>query len=429
MRQRILPATAIALCTMLSVNAQQKLTTAYAITSSEKGTFNWTDVKLIDFSTGTVTRSVFDSKQTNFTVYNARTGKEIKFTTAQNVATANTGTANTAIGVNTAVNTSLPVVSLSAACAYDQRHNRLYYAPLFMNQLRYIDLNSSAPKIYYFDNEQLTPANDLNNEANHITRMVIAADGNGYALSNDGNHLIRFTTGKNPLITDLGALQDDVSNEQLSVHSKTTSWGGDMVADAFNNLYVVSAYHHVFKVNISSKVATHVAEIQGLPAAFTTNGAVVDDNGNLIVSSANTAVGYYSVDMHTWQATLIKITGTVFNASDLANSNLAFANDKTTVPLMNRPIIRNNKITLYPNPISTPQLYISFNGKESGRYTIQLMDLTGKVINEKVVDVVGGGQIVPMTIYNSLARGPYMVKVLNEIKKAVFTDKLLVEGD
>jgi len=251
MRQRILPATAIALCTMLSVNAQQKKqTTAYAITSSEKGNYNWTDVKLIDFSTGSVTRSVFDSKQTNFTVYNARTGKEIKFTTAQNATTANTGTA-TAVNTATTVNTNLPVVSLSAACAYDQRHNRLYYAPLFMNQLRYIDLNSPTPKIYYFDNEQLTPANDLNNEANHITRMVIGADGNGYALSNDGNHLIRFTTGKHPLITDLGAVQDDASNEQLSVHAKTTSWGGDMVADAANNLYVVSAYHHVFKVNNS----------------------------------------------------------------------------------------------------------------------------------------------------------------------------------
>ena len=424
MRQRILPATAIALCTMLSVNAQQKLTTAYAITSSEKGNYNWTDVKLIDFSTGTVTRSVFDSKQTNFTVYSARTGKEIKFGTVQNVATANTGTAaaNT-IGV---ANTNFPVVSLSAACAYDQRHNRLYYAPLFMNQLRYIDLNSPTPKIYYFDNEQLTPANDLNNEANHITRMVIGADGNGYALSNDGNHLIRFTTNKHPLILDLGALQDDASNEQLSIHSKTTSWGGDMVADAFNNLYVISAYHHVFKVNISNKVATHGAEIQGLPATFTTNGAVVDDNGNLIVSSANSADGYYSVDMHTWQATRISITGTVFNASDLANSNLAFANDKTTVPLIERQIIRNSKIALYPNPITTPHLYISFNGKESGRYTIQLLDLTGKVITEKVVDVVGGGQVVPFTVYNTLARGPYMVKVLNEIKKAVFTDKLLV---
>src|SRR5687767_14380844 len=120
---------------MVSVQlaAQQNQTIAYAITSSEKGNFNWTDVKQIDFNTGSVTRSIFDAKQTNFTVFSARTGKEIKPVTQNGVTT----------------NASAPVASLSAACAYDQRHNRLYYAPLFMNQLRYIDLDENTPKIYY----------------------------------------------------------------------------------------------------------------------------------------------------------------------------------------------------------------------------------------------------------------------------------------
>jgi sugar lactone lactonase YvrE len=396
----------------VQLSAQQKQTTAYAITSSEKGNFNWTDVKQIDFTTGSVTRSVFDSKQTNFTVFNARTGKEIKRVATQN-------------GVTT--NTTIPVASLSAACAYDQRHNRLYYAPLFINELRYIDLDEAAPKIYYFENEAFTPVTDLNNEANHITRMVIGADGDGYALSNDANHLMRFTTGRKPVITDLGALIDDAANGEKSVHSKTTGWGGDMIADAAGNLYVISAYRQVFKVNIQSKVTGWVAEIQGLPATFTTNGAVVDNEGNLIVSSANTAEGYYKVDMHSWQATRIDIKGTVFNASDLANGNLAFANDKTTSPLINRAIIRNDKIALYPNPVATNQVYVSFNSKESGRYTIQLVDLAGKVISENKVQIGIGGQVVPVAVNNGLARGPYMLKVLSNSKKAVFTDKLIVE--
>jgi hypothetical protein len=405
-------ATCLLLVTV-QLSAQQKQSMAYAITSSEKGNFNWTDVKQIDFTTGSVTRSIFDAKQTNFTVFNARTGKEIKPVTAQNGVTTTTAT--------------MPVASLSAACAFDQRHNRLYYAPLFMNQLRYIDLDETTPKIYYFENESLTPVIDLNNEANHITRMVIGADGDGYALSNDANHLIRFTTGRKPVITDLGALHDDAANGEKSVHSRTTGWGGDMIADAAGNLYVISAYRHVFKVNIQSRVAAWVAEIQGLPASFTTNGAVVDNEGQLVVSSANTAEGYYKVDMHSWQATRIDIKGTVFNASDLANGNLAFANDKTTSPLINRAIIRNSKIALYPNPVATNQVYVSFNSKESGRYTIQLADLTGTVISEKVVQIGTGGQVVPVAVNNGLARGPYMLKVLSNSKKAVFTDKLIVE--
>jgi len=403
--------TSCLLAVAMQLPAQQKLTTAYAITSSEKGNFNWTDVKQIDFTTGLVTRSIFDSKQTNFTVYSARTGKEIKPVT-QNGAT---------------INASIPVASLSAACAYDQRHNRLYYAPLFMNQLRYIDLDEKSPKIYYFDNEQLSPVTDINNEANHITRMVIAADGDGYALSNDASHLIRFTTGRKPVITDLGALHDDAANGERSIQAKPTAWGGDMVADAAGNLYVITAYRQVFKVNILSKVATFIAEIQGMPATFTTNGAVVDNDGSLIVSSANTAEGYYKVDMHSWQATRIGIQGTVFNASDLANGNLAFANEKPGTQLINRAIIRNEKIALYPNPVATNLVYVSFNSKESGRYTIQLVDLNGKIIAEQIAVINSGGQIVPVPVNNGLAKGPYMLKVLSNSKKAVFTDKLIVQ--
>jgi hypothetical protein len=404
----------LASCLLLitaQLSAQLKQTTAYAITSSEKGNFNWTDVKQIDFATGNVTRSVFEAKQTNLTVYSARTGKAIKPVLQNGIAT----------------NVTTPVASLAAACAFDQRHNRLYYAPLFMNQLRYIDLDEKEPKIYYFENESFTPATDLNNEANHITRMVIAADGDGYALSNDANHLMRFTTGRKAVITDLGALTDDANNGEKSIHSKATSWGGDMIADAAGNLYVISAFRQVYKVNIQSKVATWLTEIKGLPATFTTNGAVVDNEGFLIVSSANTAEGYYKVDMRTWQGTRIDIQGTVFNASDLANGNLAFANDVPSVPLINRAVIRNEKFALYPNPIVSSQVYVSFNVKETGRYTIQLLDLTGKVISQKVAVIDNGAQVVPVNVNSGLAKGPYMVKVLSNSKKAVFTDKLIVE--
>lgn len=393
------------------LSAQQRQTTAYAITSSEKGNFNWTDVKQIDFTTGSVTRSVFDARQTNFTVFSARTGKEIKPLTTNGATT----------------NATVPVASLSAACAYDQRHNRLYYAPLFMNQLRYIDLDEKEPKIYYFDNEQFSPVTDINNEANHITRMVIGGDGDGYALSNDANHLIRFTTGRKAVITDLGALKDDPANGDKSIHEKVTGWGGDMVADAAGNLYVISAYRQVFKVNIQSKVATWLAEIKGLSATFTTNGAVVDSEGFLIVSSANTAEGYYKVDMSSWAATRIDIQGTVFNASDLANGNLAFAKDVPAVPLINRVLIRNEKIALYPNPVTTNLIYVSFNSKESGRYTIQLVTLTGQVISEKIAVIANGAKVVPVNVKPGLSKGTYMVKVLSNSKKAVFTDKLMVE--
>jgi hypothetical protein len=174
-------------------------------------------------------------------------------------------------------------------------------------------------------------------------------------------------------------------------------------------------------------VATWLTEIKGLPTTFTTNGAVVDNEGFLIVSSANTAEGYYKVDMSTWQGTRIDNKGTVFNASDLANGNLAFAKDVPSVPLINRAVIRNEKFALYPNPAAGSQVYVSFNIREKGRYTIQMLDLTGQVISEKIAMIDNGAQVIPMNVRAGLAKGPYMVKVLSNSKKAVFTDKLIVE--
>jgi hypothetical protein len=117
----------------------------------------------------------------------------------------------------------------------------------------------------------------------------------------------------------------------------------------------------------------------------------------------------------------------VFNASDLANGNLAFANDVPSVPLINRAVIRNEKFALYPNPVAGSQVYVSFNIRETGRYTIQMLDLTGKVITEKIAVIDNGAQVIPMNVRAGLAKGPYMVKVLSNSKKAVFTDKVIVE--
>ena len=47
-----------------------------------------------------------------------------------------------------AVQTYNPFATNSAACAYDKKHERLYYTPMGIAELRYIDLKTG--KIYYF---------------------------------------------------------------------------------------------------------------------------------------------------------------------------------------------------------------------------------------------------------------------------------------
>src|SRR5436189_2828650 len=98
-----------------------------------------------------------------------------------------------------------------AAMAYDKKNNRLYFTPMFIDQLRYVDLKTM--KVFYVTDLAFTGMpQKSSDQGNVVTRMVIASDGNGYAMTNDGAHLIRFTTGKKLAIADLGALVDDPSN-------------------------------------------------------------------------------------------------------------------------------------------------------------------------------------------------------------------------
>ncbi|MEK7225618.1 MAG: hypothetical protein AAB221_08040, partial [Bacteroidota bacterium] len=245
-----------------------KPVTGYAITAIEKGGKSWKEVRLIDINSGTVVKNIYNSKQETQPL-NARTGNAVvkkenpgsskTYTTTltspaperkvlnldQELDKAN-GNHQVRTHVRTVVirehiSSDKPFAGSSAAMAYDKKHERLYYTPMSINQLRYIDLKTG--KIYFFENEPFGVVRGMGDAPNQITRMVIASDGNGYALTNDGNHLIRFTTGKNPAITDLGALAD-AADTKYSVHS-SGGYGGDMVADASGNLYLITANRNV----------------------------------------------------------------------------------------------------------------------------------------------------------------------------------------
>jgi hypothetical protein len=276
--------------------------------------------------------------------------------------------------------------------------------------------------------------------------MVIASDGNGYALTNDGNHLIRFTTGKNPVISDLGPLNDDAANGTNSIHSRK-GYGGDMIADASGNLYVLTANRNVFKVNIQSKVATHQGIIKGLPDGFSTNGAMVEDGSKVIVASSESSIGYYRFDLTTMQAEKVSTSPSVFNASDLANERLAFAKNKkekknaegpkqqqltqvTEEETKKSPVqqgILNAGISVYPNPVTNGLVKVSFADQPTGRYSIDLIDITGKLIQAKEVNINNSMQIEEVRIPKSVSGGNYLLKINGVNNKVSFTNKLVVQ--
>ena len=417
MRKRLLSVSLLSgaiLLTTLSI-AQQPDRFAYSMTDVQQQNGSWVYLRILNMETGTFSGSLINGMADKQVVFDAITKKQI------------TDFGTTKMGFN-----EQPAFSSGvAAIAFDSKHNRVYYTPMFIDQLRYYDLKSQ--QVYYVTVPFSNKPNKSADQGNIITRMVIAEDGDGYALTNDATQLLRFSTGKKSQIVDLGALVDDPANKGISIHNSCTSFGGDMIADDNGNLYVFSARNNVFKVNIESRVATYLGVISGLPNGFTVNGAAVNENNQVMIGSAMESTSLFIVDTKTWAATPLKMNGAMFHTSDLANSNLLVSGNKpkaTNMDLISRnsPVENGvNKISIYPNPVTNSQFTVQFNDFAAGGYIIRVTDVTGRQVSQQIVNVGGDNQSQLIKLPASSAAGVYLVKVTDPNSKSVFSTKIVVQ--
>lgn len=234
-------------------------------------------------------------------------------------------------------------------------------------------------------------------------------------------------------ITDLGSLVDDQANKGISIHNSCSSYGGDIIADDNGNLYVLSARNHIFKINIESKVATHLGAISGLPNGFTVNGAAVNEDNKIIVASAVQGGTLFTVDAKTLVATSYTVSGTVWQSSDLANGNLLVSGTRpkgTTIELVNRnntPNSGDGKINIFPNPVTENKFAIQFNQLEAGKYTVQVTDVAGRQVAQQLVTVSGDNQVQTIQLNPAVTKGIYLVKVTDQNSKAVYSTKVVVQ--
>ena len=416
--RKSLPCISLLLGTILLTtlaSAQQADRFAYSMTDVPQQNGNWVYLRILNTETGTFSGTLLNGMAEQQVVFDAITKKQL------------TGLGTNKMGIN-----EQPAFSSGvAALAFDSKHSRLYYTPMFIDQLRYYDIRSQ--QVYYVTLPFTNKPQKSSDQGNIVTRMVIASDGNGYALTNDGMQLIQFSTGKKVKIEDLGSLVDDPANKGVSIHNSCSSFGGDMIADDNGNLYVFSARNHVFKVNIESRVATHLGVISGLPAGFTVNGAVVNENNQVIVGSAMESTSLFVVNIKTWAASPLKMNGAVWHTSDLANGNLLVSGNKSkasNVDLISRNIPANtgdNKINIYPNPVTNNQFTIQFNDLTAGSYTIQVTDVTGRQVTQQVVTIAGDNQTQVIKLAASNAKGIYLVKITDPNSKSVFSTKIVVQ--
>ncbi len=416
MKSKILLSSALLLAGF-SGFSQKNANKAFAITGDGNQDYLWMNIRQVDLGSGKVESTLFERSKTNYTLTDI----------------SSRNTADPVTDGNVFGSPVYPTGTFVAAAAYDDRSGNLYFMPMRVGELRWVNVNDGdASKFYSLKTNLVMPSADAREEANNITRMTIAANGKGYALSNDGNNLLEFTTSKTPVIRSLGALIDAESNATISIHNKCSSWGGDMVADAYGKLWVISANRHVFEVDPQNMIATFKGSITGLPGTFTTNGAAVNAEGKLIVVSAITFEGYYAVDMKTLAAEKIEGSDVKYNASDLAGSAKLFQKEKdgasrfgAAEPITSYEVDANTKV--YPNPVTGSSFKVQLDDKADGVFTFIVTDLAGRAITQQKTSLAKGQKIVTVFINSRPAKGSYMLKVFNDKQEIVLTDKVIIQ--
>ena len=111
---------------------------AFAITDLQSTGSGWNALRKLDLKTGEFTQVLLNGSDAAITPYDVSTRKAWK--EIPDVKFGNFMQAPFATGV--------------AAMAYDKRNNRLYFTPMFIDQLRYIDLKTM--KVYYVTDQSFT---------------------------------------------------------------------------------------------------------------------------------------------------------------------------------------------------------------------------------------------------------------------------------
>ena len=78
-----------------------------------------------------------------------------------------------------------PTETMVAAAAYDKNQNKLFFTPMRVGELRWLDLSAKgdAQKFYTVKSSLLNSGEDLRDEAKNFTRMVIGADGKSVTVT------------------------------------------------------------------------------------------------------------------------------------------------------------------------------------------------------------------------------------------------------
>jgi len=119
----------------------------YAVTDLDQKGNGWNALRKLNLRTGEYSDVLLNGLNTKAIAYDAVSKKEILATAAD---------------TKTGINLQTPFTTGVAAIAFDSRNNRLFFTPMFIDQLRYIDLNTM--KLYYVTDQSFTSLGSMHND-------------------------------------------------------------------------------------------------------------------------------------------------------------------------------------------------------------------------------------------------------------------------
>jgi hypothetical protein len=394
----------------LAVQAQKK-DQFFAISSTEQPN-EWLNIQRMQLNGQQSSQLIYDYRQKDYSFLNGYTRRPVRESVS-------------------AINASDPTETMVAAAAYNSITRQLFFIPMKKAELRWMEWSENRPPVFLSVPSPVLSQLNMEKPENQITRMTIGADGFGYALTNDGNHLIRFTTGSRPSLTDLGNIIDASSNGQLSVHSQCSSWGGDLVAAADGSLYLITMRNSIYQIIPGTRVATYKGVIKGLPQNFYSNAAAATEDGNLIVGCSYGDHNCFLVDMNSFEArpAFSEKPGKL-NYSDLASGYMLFSRSRfNNGNEVNQDLFtaEQYQLQIYPNPITENRFKLNFKQTNTGMHTIQVTDLSGQLIRQTMVQVSGRGQAFHVELPAETAKGLYLVRVTDHTEKTVHVSKIVLQ--
>lgn len=283
----------------------------------------------------------------------------------------------------------------------------LFYLPMHGKQVVMVNSSSKNGQLIDIPNSNL----NVRDQSTFHARMTTAADGYMYSLNNIGSELLRISP--NGTVQNLGAVP------QLEEFAKasgvvTSVYGGDLLADAFGNIYAITASANVFKINVRNLNAEFLGSIKGLPEKFTVNGAAVDKDGKVILGTSSLHKALYSLDFETLEASF----KADYDLSVYDMSSPYFLRQAELDAIVD---LKSN-YSLYPTVVKTSQLNIVSNSNENAKLDITVWNINNKEVYSNAVNIQSVGEF-QVNLGGSLQPGVYVLKAVNQDGNEVINTK------